>query len=352
MNERTASGNLVSSDLVERPSEPEIDLEVSVVMVADGRGTGLAELVDRCLSALDMRGGRYEFLLVYNAASEDMRAAVRALADRNVTGIPLRPWHGLDAAAATGIGRAAGDVVLTVPSWPEVDPQSFGALIDALDGEDTYLATGLRTSQGRSRKLGMRAAVLDIILWRLFQTRFKDVFCRTRAGRREVFQEIVSLGVRQHFLPLVAVSHGYGVREVSVRPAVETVAPNLHSLRLSSHLKALADIVALYIALKFLRRPLRFFGAIGLPLIVLGAAFAAYLAISRLLFGTPLADRPALVLSVIVLVLGVQITALGLVGEIIVFASSRLMRRERTKSVVGGGAEPSRDDGAFDCSRP
>ncbi|MFW5869213.1 MAG: glycosyl transferase family 2, partial [Armatimonadota bacterium] len=91
-----------------------------------------------------------------------------------------------------------------------------------------------------------------------------------------------------------------------------------------------------YIGLKFLRRPLRFFGAIGLPLAALGALVTAYLVVERLLFGEPLADRPALVFSVMMVVLGVQIVALGLIGEIVIFSSTRRMRTYEIDTIIRG----------------
>ena len=51
--------------------------------------------------------------------------------------------------------------------------------------------------------------------------------------------------------------------------------------------------------------------------------FTGALAIGRLLFDMPLADRPALILGVLLIVLGIQTIALGLIGEIIVFASGK-----------------------------
>ena len=78
--------------------------------------------------------------------------------------------------------------------------------------------------------------------------------------------------------------------------------------------------------LKFIHKPLRFFGTAGLPILLIGLAYTGYLGFGRLFFGMPLADRPALILGVLLIVLGIQVIALGLIGEIIIFASGKRIK--------------------------
>jgi len=96
--------------------------------------------------------------------------------------------------------------------------------------------------------------------------------------------------------------------------------------------------------LKFLRRPLRFFGSIGLPIFLLGTLATAVL-VTQKFFGEPLADRPALIFAVLMVVLGIQIVAIGLVGEIIIFANSRRMKQYAVRDIIrqGNAAVPYPD---------
>jgi hypothetical protein len=68
-----------------------------------------------------------------------------------------------------------------------------------------------------------------------------------------------------------------------------------------------------------------------------GLLFTATLAIARLFYAVPLADRPALILGVLLIVLGIQIIALGLIGEIVIFASGRRIKDYTIDKVVGDG---------------
>jgi hypothetical protein len=65
---------------------------------------------------------------------------------------------------------------------------------------------------------------------------------------------------------------------------------------------------------------------IGLPLFLIGLLYTSALAFGRLFLGMPLGDRPALILGVLLIVLGIQIVALGLIGEIIIFAAGKRIK--------------------------
>jgi hypothetical protein len=72
----------------------------------------------------------------------------------------------------------------------------------------------------------------------------------------------------------------------------------------------------------------------GLPILLIGVIYTGYLAIERLLFGQPLADRPALVLAVLLIVLGIQVLALGLIGEIIIFVSGKRIKDYTIEKII------------------
>lgn len=109
------------------------------------------------------------------------------------------------------------------------------------------------------------------------------------------------------------------------------------------HLRALFDAVTLFVVLKFLFRPLRFFGSIGLPIFLIGAIYSAVLVFGRIFMDVPLADRPALIFSVLMIVLGVQIIALGLVGEIIIFSNSRQIKQYKVSKIIKGDGKTARE---------
>ena len=311
-------------------------LPLSVVVAAEGDGAGVVDLLGRYRETLDARGQSYEFIMVFDHRSDQLHEIAYGLIPSwpEFVSLPQRPWAGEDNALKLGVDRTAGDVVLTLPSWSEVAPEAINLLVESIG--DVDMATGKRTGLKRSGMQKLRAVAIHQLLHVLFQQHFDDVFCRARAGRREVFLRSSELGVRQHFLPVIAVSEGYEVREIEL-PVDDRDGPSVvYKFKPNAHVGAFADLLTLFVALKFLKRPLRFFGAIGVPLIAVGALLTLWLVIERLIFGESLSDRPAFVFSVMTFVLGIQVLALGLVGEIIIFSTSRRMRSYEIDRIIRG----------------
>src|ERR1044072_5096976 len=94
------------------------------------------------------------------------------------------------------------------------------------------------------------------------------------------------------------------------------------------------DPFSLFFLIRFTKKPPRFFGMLGAATFGVGAVLIAYLGADRLLFSEPLADRPALLLAALLLVLGMQVFALGLLGELIIFTHARGLKDYRVEEII------------------
>jgi hypothetical protein len=193
------------------------------------------------------------------------------------------------------------------------------------------MAIGRRSAISSTLGHRMLAGMFHRVLRVLFGHGLSDLVCRVRACRRGVLDEIGIYGFQHHFVPLLAQQQGFAVEEVDVRPGPASVAVRRTPF---VYLGILFDILTLYVLLRFTKKPLRFFGSIGMIVLVPGLLFTAGLAIARLFYAVPLADRPALILGVLMIVLGIQIIALGLIGEIVIFASGRRIKDYTVEKIV------------------
>jgi hypothetical protein len=111
---------------------------------------------------------------------------------------------------------------------------------------------------------------------------------------------------------------------VDVTQSTRDVAPNLYDPGI--YLRRILDILTIFFLVKFTKKPLRFFGLIGSATFGVGALVLVIIILQRLFSDMPLAGRPALFLSALFVVLGAQLFALGLVGELIIFTHARDIR--------------------------
>ena len=310
---------------VREPAALEVVSAIIPLLRDDG---AIADTHNAYKAALAGDGRQVEFLYVLDRRSHAALAALTALKQSGepLTLIVLTRWDGEGAALRSGFERARGEKVLILPATPQVDPRDVPKVLEQLTRSD--LAVANRVVRRRSWFEAVQARLFRWLVRLLFGHIINDPVCRVRAYRRQVLQEIAAYNVQQHFSPLLAAERGFQVAEVEVRPSQDAGGGKSHlrGFSLLSRLRLTLEALSLYVVLKFIHKPLRFFGTAGLPILLIGLVYTAYLGISRLFFGMALADRPALILGVLLIVLGIQVIALGLIGEIIIFVAGKRIK--------------------------
>ena len=147
--------------------------------------------------------------------------------------------------------------------------------------------------------------------------------------RREVLDELPLYGDFYRFLPVLAIREGYRVEEMSCPQHSRDSRTRVYWPGV--YLRRMIDLLNLFFLLRFTFKPLRFFGLMGSGLGIVGSGILAVLLLQRLQ-GQPIANRPMLLLGVLLVTLGLQMFALGLVGEIIVYLQAPYRRSYRLAS--------------------
>jgi hypothetical protein len=147
-----------------------------------------------------------------------------------------------------------------------------------------------------------------------------------------VLEEIRLYGDQHRFLALLADRQGFRVKEVAVRQSPKDRRERRYVSR--EYLRAVLDVLSIFFLVRFTKKPLRFFGMLGAATFIVGALLVTWLIVERLFFGQGLADRPALLLASLLVVLGLQLFALGLLGELMIFTHARQIRDYQIDTVI------------------
>jgi hypothetical protein len=327
-----------SAGLLFRPAgrAPAVAVEpirLSAIIPVLRDNVGLSRAYHAYTDVLDGLGLPYEVIYVLGEGAKRSIDVLNGLDERGarLKIVVVSRFDGEAAAIGQGLKHASGDTILMLPAFLQVDPATIPEVLAALD--HCEFAVARRSALVDARLQNAQAAVFHRLIHLLFDCSFSDLVCRVRACRREVLEAITEYGAQPHFLPLLACERGFSVREVGVRPFDPDTSAGRLNLR--SRMRLTLDALALYVVLRFLRRPLHFFGAIGVPILATGLLFTGVLAIQRLFLDVALADRPVLILSILLIVLGIQVIALGLIGEIIIFASGRRLQDSAVAKIIG-----------------
>lgn len=325
----SAEGTLMEPT-VERSSAADVRL-VSVIVPVVERADDLLTLYRCFAEELDRRGEEHEFLFVFDGGFTPPPDLVALSHEReSVRLLSFARSFGETAALRLGIERSRGDVILTLPAYFQVQADGVGGLLDALqDGADMAVAS--RSPRVDSWLNRVQSHVFHRMIGGLTDRRFHDIACGVRLIRRPVAEALPLYGDLHRFLPALALREGYRVAEVPVPQHPSDARTRVY--RPGVYLRRLLDVAAFFFLAKFTEKPLRFFGLVGSVFFGLGAVTSLVLLVERLA-GQRIADRPLLLLAVLLIALGVQLMGLGLVGEIIVHLRSPHRRVYRVRERV------------------
>jgi glycosyltransferase involved in cell wall biosynthesis len=319
---------IIVSDADDLPSDAEL---ISVVVPVVERTDDLVSVYRAFARELDRRPEDYEFLFVFDGRFTPPPELIAL--SRETGRIKLLRFvreFGETAALRLGIERSRGDLVLTLPAYFQVQPEGIPLLLDAVEaGADMAVAN--RSPRLDSWLNRAQSRLFHSIVGGVSDQRFHDMACGVRLMRRTVAETLPLYGDLHRFIPALALREGFQVQEVSVAQHPSDARTRVY--RPGVYFRRLLDIAAFFFLAKFTEKPLRFFGLVGSVFLGAGGILSLVLLVERV-EGQGIANRPALLLAVLLVALGVQLIGLGLVGEIIVHLRAPHRRayrvRERT----------------------
>jgi glycosyltransferase involved in cell wall biosynthesis len=308
---------------------------VSVVVPVVERHDDLRQIFDSFTEVLRRDGRSCEFIFVVDGGQREVLPELRRLRDAHpaeVKVLVLGKTFGESAALTVGLESAKGDLILTVASYFQVEPEDVRRMFEPIETGDADIVIGRRHPRIDSPFNRLQSSVFHWMVRRLTSTEFHDISCGVRLMKRGVAEELSLYGDLHRFIPILAISRGFRVREESLRQRAEDRATRYHGAGV--YLRRVLDILTVFFLIKFTRKPLRFFGLIGTGLFVVGLVITAYLAADRLIFQGSIGDRPLLLLGVLLMVLGVQSVSIGLLGEIIIFTHARNVKEYQIAEIL------------------
>jgi glycosyltransferase involved in cell wall biosynthesis len=290
--------------------------ELSIVIPIRNEAPCLAELHGELTETLGSWGRSYEIIVVDDGSTDDsfkILAGLQAV-DPRLRVIRFRRNFGQTAAFAAGFDYARGRVIVTADGDLQNDPRDIPGLVETLDrGAD--IACGWR----KERKDHLVSRRLPSILanWLISATTgvwLHDYGCSLKAFRAEVVKPLKLYGEMHRFLPAIASEQG-----VSIVERVVNHRPRRHGeskYGISRTVRVILDLLTVKFLLSYSTRPLQIFGLIGFVFVMLGAATMGWLVYVKLVLGQSIANRPLLLLGILLAFTGVQLVTLGLLAEL------------------------------------
>jgi glycosyltransferase involved in cell wall biosynthesis len=305
--------------------------KLSVIIPITERYDPITKLFHEYKRGVESAGLEYEIIYVIDSGNpEALGELAQIQKTEEFTVITLAKWFGESTSLNAAFGEATGDVFLTLPAYKQVEASEIHGLIKAIDDCDMVIARRWPRKDSILNKL--QSSVFNFMLRSFTDFRVHDAGCSVRVFRRQVIEEVPLYGDLHRFFPIMAHRHGFKIVEVDVEQSKSDAFQRIYAPGI--YLRRLLDLLTVFFLIKFTKKPLRFFGLVGSSIFGLGLLATMWLVSERLFFNVALADRPALILSSLLIVLGIQIIAIGLIGEIIIFTHAKDLKEYKIDKII------------------
>jgi glycosyltransferase involved in cell wall biosynthesis len=259
----------------------------------------------------------HEIIYINDASKDDSLAALRAIAknDTHVKIINFGYNCGQTAAMSAGIKNATGEVIIPMDGDLQNDPADIPQFLKKLD-EGYDVVSGWRKNRkdkAMSRVLPSRIAnwVIGIITG----IRIHDYGCSMKAYRTKIMRGVNLYGEMHRFIPAYASWYGGKVTEIVVNHRPRMYGKTNYGI--SRTFKVILDLIVVKFLSRYMNRPIHFFGGLGFISLFFGFIVGLIAIIMRLIHYKYLVETPLPIFSALLIIVGVQLIAMGIVAEML-----------------------------------
>jgi glycosyltransferase involved in cell wall biosynthesis len=292
--------------------------QYSIVVPLHNEQENVTDLYDRLKAVMEVHGESFEIVLVDDGSTDRTFPLLREIAavDSRVTVVRLRRNFGQTSALAAGFDHARGDYIIAMDGDLQHDPADIPLFLEKI-AEGYDIVSGWR--RHRIDNLWLRRIPSRCANWLMAQLSGVDIhdFGTTfKAYRRDILEQIPLYGELHRFIPALASWHGASICEVPIRNVNRERGTSHYGL--SRTFRVFFDLMTIRFLLRYLSRPLHFFGTLGMFSIFAGSAVTLWLLVEKFLRHTAVMSQhgPMIIFAAVLLLAGLNLLAIGLLGEL------------------------------------
>jgi glycosyltransferase involved in cell wall biosynthesis len=319
----------------------------SIVVPLHNEHENVTDLYDRLKAVMESNGESFELVLVDDGSTDNTFNLLREIAavDSRITVVKLRRNFGQTAGLAAGFDHARGEYIIAMDGDLQHDPADIPIFLEKI-AEGYDIVSGWRKRRIDNlwlRRIPSRCA--NWLMAKLSGVDIHDFGTTFKAYRREILEQVPLYGELHRFIPALASWHGASIIEVPIRN-VERERGTSH-YGLSRTFRVFFDLITIRFLLRYLSRPLHFFGTLGMLSILGGCGVAGWLVADKVLYGTEVMRQhgPLMIFTAVLVLAGLNMLAVGLLGEMQVrhyhepsrrapYSVERLLRAQSEESTI------------------
>ncbi len=258
----------------------------------------------------------YEVIFVDDGSTDKSFLKIREISRRNnkIHCIKLRRNYGKSAALSKGFRAAKGSIIITMDADLQDDPSEIPEMVKILNsGYD--LVSGWKKVRYDPFIKKHTSKLFNYVTSKLSGIKLHDFNCGLKAYKKEVIRSLRIYGEMHRYIPALAFMSGFKVTEKPVKHHARKYG--VTKFGASRFVNGFLDLLTVVFTNKYIKRPLHFFGSLGIITSLMGFVVTLYLALLKFIENKPLSDRPLFLVGIFLIIVGVQFLSLGLIAEMI-----------------------------------
>jgi len=290
--------------------------EVSIVIPVFNEEAVIKEIIEETIEVVRRRNISFELLVIDDGSTDDTWRIVKELAGiyPEIKAIRLGRNFGQTPALSAGFSRTQGKIIVSMDGDGQNDPNDIPRLLEKIE-EGYDLVNGWRKKRKDplfSRKIPSRIA--NYLIGRFTGLKLKDFGCGLKAYRSELIKQLNLYGEMHRLIPALAYWSGARILEIEVNHRPRRAGYSKYNF--NRIFRVLFDLLTVKFFAGYFTRPLHFFGLPGIILIILSLGSFLAMVLMKFLQGVDMTGNPLLILGTLLMIVGIQLIAMGLLGEI------------------------------------
>ncbi len=294
-------------------------MDISVVIPLLNEEESLPELMEWIHRVMETNQFSYEVWMVDDGSTDRSWQIIEELQQTypGLRAIKFRRNYGKSAALNTAFEKVAGDVVITMDADLQDSPDEIPELYRMITEDGFDLVSGWKKKRYDPITKTIPTKLYNFITSKMSGIHLHDMNCGLKAYRLNVIQNIEVYGEMHRYIPVIAKWSGF--KKIGEK-VVQHQARKYGSTKfgLIRFINGPLDLASIMFVGKFGKRPMHFFGAVGILFTLIGFGILGYLTIMKFIFAVGgIDDRPLFFFGILMLILGVQLFIAGFLAELI-----------------------------------
>jgi len=297
-------------------------MDISVVIPLLDEQDSLVELHDWIAQVMQSNQLTYELIFIDDGSRDQSWEVITNLNQKNpsVLGIKFSKNFGKSQALHAGFEKAKGDVIITMDADLQDSPDKIPELFRLVKNNKHDIVSGWKKKRYDAYLTkNLPSKLFNWAARKISGLKLHDFNCGLKAYKKEVVKSIEVYGEMHRYIPVLAVNNGF--KNIIEKPVVHQARKyGKTKFGMERFINGFLDLITIWFISRFAKRPMHFFGLLGVLMFIIGFGFAFYLGLDKLYFnpsGRLISDRPEFFIALTTMVIGTQFFVAGFLGEII-----------------------------------